>query len=252
MAMNGKREAVLILVAAFVASSLLFASQGSFALTGNVIDWASAGSFTSQWRITERSDDRQCGGGISTTTYNLRIEHEGGTAKIIAPGFELDGEFDDHVITLSGQFADEGGVTSVQDSPIRLSPDCTGITGTVQWTWAYRGRTCPGSSTIVGERTDGGKCPEVLCVESWECSEWSACVNGEQTRSCFDSNSCGTEQDKPEEFRSCIETPAPAPAKKGLSRVTIGVIGALVVVAGVVWYLLKKKKPSKKSKKKGR
>jgi len=36
------------------------------------------------------------------------------------------------------------------------------------------------------------------CIENWVCSDWSAeCEDGKQTRTCEDSNNCGTEDLKP-------------------------------------------------------
>lgn len=46
-------------------------------------------------------------------------------------------------------------------------------------------------------------CSNNLCEEDWSCSEWEECSNGEQARVCVDSNSCGTEEDKPLETQSC-------------------------------------------------
>jgi hypothetical protein len=44
----------------------------------------------------------------------------------------------------------------------------------------------------------------VACTESWSCSDWSAaCSGGSQSRTCADSNSCGTVQSKPVETQSC-------------------------------------------------
>ncbi|MFH1586454.1 MAG: hypothetical protein ABID38_01200, partial [Candidatus Diapherotrites archaeon] len=41
------------------------------------------------------------------------------------------------------------------------------------------------------------------CTESWSCTSWSLCVNGTQTRTCTDSNECGTTTSKPPEMQSC-------------------------------------------------
>lgn len=41
------------------------------------------------------------------------------------------------------------------------------------------------------------------CTESWSCSEWGTCVGNIQTRTCIDSNSCGTTQNLPEEEQFC-------------------------------------------------
>ena len=35
------------------------------------------------------------------------------------------------------------------------------------------------------------------CSESWNCSEWSICINGFKKRVCVDANYCGTSVDKP-------------------------------------------------------
>ncbi len=43
------------------------------------------------------------------------------------------------------------------------------------------------------------------CFESWSCSTWTECIDGEQTRTCVDLNACGTYQDKPSESQSCEE-----------------------------------------------
>lgn len=41
------------------------------------------------------------------------------------------------------------------------------------------------------------------CTESWVCSDWTACVGNVQTRTCTDSNNCGTIISKPSESQSC-------------------------------------------------
>ncbi len=42
------------------------------------------------------------------------------------------------------------------------------------------------------------------CTESWSCLEWSSCTNSQQTRSCSDSNDCGTTENKPTETQYCL------------------------------------------------
>jgi PGF-pre-PGF domain-containing protein len=41
------------------------------------------------------------------------------------------------------------------------------------------------------------------CQEDWECTSWSSCVSGQQTRDCEDLNECGTTEDKPDETKTC-------------------------------------------------
>jgi hypothetical protein len=48
------------------------------------------------------------------------------------------------------------------------------------------------------------ECHSSECTENWECTEWSACLNGKQTRTCRDLNECGTTQFKPPETRNCV------------------------------------------------
>jgi hypothetical protein len=43
----------------------------------------------------------------------------------------------------------------------------------------------------------------VKCNESWKCSSWSKCINSTQTRTCTDSNKCGTAVQKPAESQAC-------------------------------------------------
>ena len=48
------------------------------------------------------------------------------------------------------------------------------------------------------------------CTEFWVCSEWSSCTNNLQSRSCTDTNNCGTAAGKPEEYQQCGR-PQPSP-----------------------------------------
>ena len=42
------------------------------------------------------------------------------------------------------------------------------------------------------------------CTPYWQCTDWSACVNGQQTKTCTDSNNCGVATGKPAETQSCL------------------------------------------------
>ena len=41
------------------------------------------------------------------------------------------------------------------------------------------------------------------CTPSWTCTSWSSCSSGSQTRTCTDSNNCGTNTGKPVTSQSC-------------------------------------------------
>jgi hypothetical protein len=45
------------------------------------------------------------------------------------------------------------------------------------------------------------------CTENWVCGSWSTCSNSQQTRTCTDSNSCGTTNSKPAIMQNCTILP---------------------------------------------
>lgn len=53
----------------------------------------------------------------------------------------------------------------------------------------------------------GGAFPS--CIENWNCSDWSDCINGIETRTCNDIKNCGTTTNKPEEQHKCAAPAAP-------------------------------------------
>lgn len=52
----------------------------------------------------------------------------------------------------------------------------------------------------------GHQCNYTACDELWNCTSWSTCLSGNESRNCVDSNSCGTVFDKPDIFRSCSDS----------------------------------------------
>jgi hypothetical protein len=48
------------------------------------------------------------------------------------------------------------------------------------------------------------KISESVCDVDWVCEDWSACVNGTKTRVCEDLESCGDDEDKPDEEKACV------------------------------------------------
>ena len=63
------------------------------------------------------------------------------------------------------------------------------------------GSSSSGGSGGVVVASDTGE--EETCTPEWECSEWSDCIDGSQTRECTDSNNCGDTFSKPPETTSC-------------------------------------------------
>lgn len=47
------------------------------------------------------------------------------------------------------------------------------------------------------------------CTENWVCGNYGACVDGKQTRTCTDSNNCGTALTKPATEKTCTVSTTP-------------------------------------------
>ena len=56
------------------------------------------------------------------------------------------------------------------------------------------------SENILNVSDEGG---ETVCQENWNCTEWSECKGGVQSRKCIDLNNCGTTLHKPLTVRKC-------------------------------------------------
>jgi len=100
-----------------------------------------------------------------------------------------------------------------------------------------------GSTTVSGG--SGGS--SYVCYEEWECSEWSACVNEIQTRTCTDLANCGTSNSKPVISEACTvnggsneednEEPliiSSDEEKSFIAGITGAVIGAVRSTTGIV------------------
>lgn len=91
-----------------------------------------------------------------------------------------------------------------------------------------------------------------FCSENWQCSEWSRCVNGTQTRTCTDVHECGTEKNKPAIEQQCETTTSTnfslTGAVIGISEfaqtpggIATFIIVGLFVVGGVTFLAIKGK-----------
>ena len=66
-----------------------------------------------------------------------------------------------------------------------------------------KGTSFVGTSTRAKLNQFYGCAPVVSCTPSWSCGSWSDCINGQQTRTCTDSNYCGVTTGKPATSQSC-------------------------------------------------
>ena len=57
---------------------------------------------------------------------------------------------------------------------------------------------------LIGTKSGEIVTTPTTCTENWQCTEWSACINNQQTRTCTDINNCGTTFNKPIESQSCV------------------------------------------------
>jgi hypothetical protein len=56
-----------------------------------------------------------------------------------------------------------------------------------------------------GSSGSGSSPGGAACSPNWTCTEWEGCQpDGNQTRTCTDSSSCGSDSGKPEEYMNCI------------------------------------------------
>lgn len=49
--------------------------------------------------------------------------------------------------------------------------------------------------------------PQTACLPKWQCGNWSDCINSLQTKTCTDSNNCGTLTGRPSLTQSCTILP---------------------------------------------
>ncbi len=54
-----------------------------------------------------------------------------------------------------------------------------------------------------GNGGGGGTYTPPECVPDWQCSSWSQCLEGSQSRECLDVNECDTEEGRPAEEQEC-------------------------------------------------
>jgi peptidoglycan hydrolase-like protein with peptidoglycan-binding domain len=62
------------------------------------------------------------------------------------------------------------------------------------------------------------------CTPNWSCTGFGACANGQQTRTCTDTNNCGTTQNEPSATQVCT-VPSPVP----ISQVIVSGNASLIV-----------------------
>ncbi len=105
---------------------------------------------------------------------------------------------------------DSSGLT--QDTSKQVVDTCT--TRKCEYTcitgYTKSGNTCVQTTTsgdVTSDHNSGYN--QFGCFEQWECTEWSACISGQKTRTCTDINDCGTEEFKLGESFLCTISATP-------------------------------------------
>ena len=104
-----------------------------------------------------------------------------------------------------------------------------------------------------GTRVVGGEAENsYICEENWQCDDWGSCENGEQTRTCIDTNACGTSIEKPAITQGCEKEETSSTnfltgAVTGITNFAssptgiASIIGVITVAGAIAFVSLKKK-----------
>lgn len=76
---------------------------------------------------------------------------------------------------------------------------------------------------------------EIACVPDWQCTAYSSCSDGEQTRICMDANQCGITDNKPAEIQSCEV------AKPNYKPIIAGIAIIVLIISLIILYSRKKR-----------
>jgi pimeloyl-ACP methyl ester carboxylesterase len=130
--------------------------------------------------------------GTITATYNLTVQNldNASTATLSAYNITV-APNSVGTVTLSVTDASNASVFTVTVTAFLSTNDTLNATTAVI------------STTVNPAPAGGGGGGGGGCNEAWACGAWDTCFNSIQTRTCVDSNGCGTTDNKPSEIQSC-------------------------------------------------
>jgi hypothetical protein len=76
------------------------------------------------------------------------------------------------------------------------------------------------------------------CIENWQCTAWSECINNTQTQDCTDTNNCNTTTNKPDTIRTCNKDSIPE--IEYTSLFIYGVLGVTGIILIILLISIKK------------
>jgi len=97
----------------------------------------------------------------------------------------------------------------------------------------------PGLSYFLIGTKGGEVVAAPTCTENWSCADWSTCVNNQQSRTCTDSNACGTTTNKPAESQSCVEEGKVA--AKEISWIYYSIAAVILIAIAALLFVFRKK-----------
>jgi hypothetical protein len=147
----------------------------------NQIDAINGGSYASSSSLTYNSNTTyhfKLTASLASRTYDAYVTPQGGQQTQIAQGYAFR--------------SDQSAVSNLNN-------------------WASFAET--GGVTVSNFTLGAGSpapAPTPTCTPNWSCGSWGTCSNGQQTRTCTDSNNCGVTTGRPAITQSCT-TPTPTP-----------------------------------------
>jgi hypothetical protein len=184
-------------------------------------------------------------------------------------GTIVDGKYDATHKTSSDSGKYEVRASCQNDPAEAIDNFCVGISCQTATTSSSSSSSGSSSSSSSGGSSGGSRIvistdDTEECRPSWICAMWSECVNGKQSRKCFDEKYCSSEVGKPNTQKTCdttgvaanqrtgsqsspqLEQPTTASSEKSLLWlwIVLGVILVAIIVVVVVILVKKHQEPS--------
>lgn len=116
-----------------------------------------------------------------------------------------------------GNFAQATAATNIPAPQVAGSTETASITGLLPSTTYYFGlKTTDDSGNISAlSNIATATTSAIACVPIYQCTDWTSCLNGQQTRTCIVTNGCTAGLDAPISHQSCgtaVDPTVPAPS----------------------------------------
>ncbi|MEM2956540.1 MAG: S8 family serine peptidase [Candidatus Pacearchaeota archaeon] len=179
-----------------------------------------AGSYYYRWYANDSSGNKNSTGllnyfvGKGQSQLKLEINNEEGNVYSTKRNNEYTATL---IVPTTGKITLKRDETIIKtnDSPLHIYENLS--SGTYRINASYAGNENYTAKSVVStltvninslpeEESPGTETPIniiIQCTPNWNCTNWSSCVNGTQTRNCIDLNNCGADLNKPDLIKSC-------------------------------------------------